>query len=114
MSEIKRLIEETTTQMGLPDTSHFLRICCPAPGIRNHNGTAKPVVTLTRNGFWAYCRWSREMEFIAKEQCREFWSEEEKSEPQRDPRAGDEVVVRVPARLLAQTGKSSWMVEVMG
>lgn len=63
---------------------HVLRITCTAPGIRNHNGTPKPVATLVRtgnepsaevveDGIWVFCRWSREMEFISKETCLAFW-----------------------------------------
>lgn len=53
-----------------------LRLVCEAPGIRNHNGTPKPVLTVTEDGVWAYCRWSREMEFYPKETFVAYWGEE--------------------------------------
>lgn len=49
------------------------RITCATPGIRNHNGTPKPVATLTPEGIWVFCRWSREMEFVTSERCQQFW-----------------------------------------
>lgn len=49
------------------------RIYCKAPGIRNHNGTPKPVATITDDGLWVFCRWSREMEFVSKEECLAAW-----------------------------------------
>lgn len=71
MSNITKLLGEVT-QQGIMDTSNTLRIMCSEPGICNHNGTPKPVVTLTRNGFWAYCRWSKTMEFVTWDQCDAF------------------------------------------
>lgn len=116
MSDMTRLVGEVDAEAIQAAEERVHRINCPAPGIRNHNGTPKPVVSLTPEGFWAFCRWSREMEFISKEQCREFWTRWEasaQSAPQ-DLRPGDEVVVRLPGRVLARIGKVSYQVEVDG
>lgn len=71
MSNMTKLMGEVT-QPGILDTSNNLRVMCAEPGICNHNGSPKPVVTLTPNGFWAYCRWSKAMEFVSWEQCDAF------------------------------------------
>ena len=57
------------------ETTRFQRINCAVPGIRNHNGSPKPVATLTETGIWVFCRWSRELEFIPKSQCLAFWEQ---------------------------------------
>lgn len=61
------------------------RIHCTVPGIRNHNGTPKPVATLVPGGIWVFCRWSREMEFISREQCLAFWEHNGNQEHNGEP-----------------------------
>jgi len=74
---------------SMPQDDSVLRITCTAPGIRNHNGTPKPVATLADDGIWVFCRWSRELEFIPKDVCLRFWNGEQ--EPQQPASTGEDL-----------------------